>query len=288
MKWPTWDQAVLAALVAGAFYLVAQRCRPTRVTVALIPAAKEFALIAVLYSVWRVARELPLAQDEGAVERGRQIDDLQRAVGLPSELSLQRFVLDHDVLGWFANYYYALAHVPVTIAFLVWLFVRHRETYPRWRTALAITTAFSLFIRFVRVAPPRLVPGLGYVDLSSIYGLSVYGPVGTGVSDQFAAMPSIHVAWAAVVSFGILAATTSPWRWVFFLHVVLTTLAVSATGHHWWLDSIVALGLLGIALLIDTWARRLAGRYRGPGRSAPPATTGDGSTRDDVRQLEPN
>jgi hypothetical protein len=106
-------------------------------------------------------------------------------------------------------------------------------------------------IRYLRVAPPRFLPELGYVDLATSYGLSVYGPVGTGVSDQFAAMPSIHVGWAALVSFGIVAASTSKWRWVFMAHIVLTVYAVTATGNHWWFDSIAAIALLFAALRID-------------------------------------
>ena len=116
-------------------------------------------------------------------------------------------------------------------------------------------TAACLVIRYLRVAPPRFLPELGYVDLATRYGLSVYGPVGTGVSDQFAAMPSIHVGWAALVSFGIVAASTSKWRWAFMSHLVLTIYAVSATGNHWWLDGIAAIALLGIALRIDDSAR---------------------------------
>jgi hypothetical protein len=75
------------------------------------------------------------------------------------------------------------------------------------------------------------------------------------VSDQFAAMPSIHVGWAALVSFGIVAASTSKWRWVFMAHIVLTIYAVSATGNHWWLDGIAAIVLLVAALRIDDYAR---------------------------------
>jgi hypothetical protein len=176
---------------------------------------------------------------------------------MPSELSLQRFVIDHDWLGRFMNYYYAIVHVPALITFMVWLFVKHRDRYPHWRNALALLTAFCVVIRFIRVAPPRFLVDLGYIDLASLYGLSVYGPVGTGVSDQFAAMPSIHVGWAAVVSFGVVAAGTSRWRWLALLHVALTMLAVSATGNHWWLDGIVAIALLGVALSIDAGARRL-------------------------------
>jgi hypothetical protein len=224
----------------------------------MMSATQELTLMASLYSVWRVARVLPLAQPEGAIDRARQIDRLQHRLHMPSELSLQHFVLRHDWLARFSNAYYAIAHVPALIAFLVWLFVRHRDMYSRWRNSLAILTAFCVVIRFVRVAPPRFLPDLGYIDLSTHYGMSLYGPVGTGVSDQFAAMPSIHVGWAALVSFAIVAVSTSRWRWLFLLHVVFTMLVVSATGNHWWLDGIVAIILLAIAIAIDTVVRSIA------------------------------
>ena len=266
MDWPTWDQAAVVAVLCGLTAVVLRRQRPTRLREAIMLSAQELALVASLYSVWRLARVLPLAQDEGAIDRARQIVRFQNALHMPTELSLQHFVLRHDWLAWFANYYYAIVHVPALIAFLVWLFVRDRERYPRWRNALAIMTGFCVVIRFIRVAPPRFLPDLGYIDLSTHYGLSLYGPVGTGVSDQFAAMPSIHVGWAALVSLGIVAVSTSRWRWLFLLHLALTMFAVSATGNHWWMDGIVAIVLLGIALAIDDGVRRLARSRRTTGR----------------------
>lgn len=253
MKWVTWDQAVVGAIVAGIIGLVARRFKPAKSRDFVVAICTEFALLATLYALWRLARVLPLDQPEGAIDRARQINSLQQNLFFPTELSLQHFVLDHEWLARLFNFYYAIAHMPVTIAFLIWLFVRYRTVYPRWRNCLAFLTGASLVIRFIRVAPPRFLPDLGYIDLATRYGLSVYGPVGTGVSDQFAAMPSIHVGWAAIVSFGIVAASTSRWRWFFMLHVVVTMLAVSATGNHWWLDGIAAVALLGIGLLGTTF-----------------------------------
>ena len=206
MAWPTWQQAVATAVACLVVSLLLGRRAPTRATAAGRAAANEVALLSGLYAIWRLARVLPLATESGAVERARQIDRFQHFLHLPSELSLQHFVLRHAWLGRFLNAYYATLHVPALLAFLVWLFVRHRDRYAHWRNGLAILTACCLVIRFVRVAPPRLVPGLGYIDLASRFGLSVYGPAGTGVSDQLAAMPSIHVGWAAVVSLGAVAA----------------------------------------------------------------------------------
>ncbi len=256
MPWPTWDQAAAAALVSGLLWLVLRQW-PTRVGRPIAPAAAEFALIATLYSVWRLARMLPIASSDGAIARAHDIAAFQDWLHLPSELSLQEFVLAHDRIADLTTWYYATVHVPALFAFLIWLFVRHRDKYPHWRNGLALITAWCLVIRFIRVAPPRFLPDLGYVDMGRQYGMSVYAvdPT-TGVSDQFAAMPSIHVAWAAVVSLGIVAASTSRWRWFFLLHVILTMLVVSATGNHWWMDGFVAIGLLAGSLAADTAIRR--------------------------------
>jgi hypothetical protein len=264
VKWPTWSQALVAAVVSGAVALALRRSRPTRAGEIVGPAALEFAFVASLYSIWRMAKNLPLEQADGAIDRARDIVRIQEFLHLPSELTLQRFVLDHEWLAQLSAAFYAIAHVPGIIIFLVWLYARHRDVYPHWRNALAILTAFCLFIRFVKVAPPRFLPDLGYLDLSEMYGMSVYGRAGTGVSSQFAAMPSLHVAWAAVVAFGALAASTSRWRWIGMAHLVVTMIVVAATGHHWWLDGIVALGLLWVSLQLDTVGRRLVRSWRAP------------------------
>ena len=259
MKWVTWNQAIIASgisiVIASCFTRLPSN--PRRDFIVAI--CREFSLVAFLYTLWRLAMVLPLDQPVGAISRARSINSFQQNLFLPSELALQRFVLQYEWLARCTNFYYAVVHVPATVVFLIWLFTRHRNTYPRWRNVLAMLTAACLVIRYVRVAPPRFLPDLGYVDLATRYGLSVYGPVGTGVSDQFAAMPSIHVGWAALVSFGIVTASTSKWRWLFATHIVITMLAVSATGHHWWLDGVAAIALVVIALRIDGWVRRRLG-----------------------------
>jgi PAP2 superfamily len=274
VPWPSWDQAAIAAAISLAIWW-AVRLRPSRITAHVAPVAQEFALIAALYAVWRLARMLPLATTTGAMARGRDVARIEHALHLPSELSLQHFVLGHDWLASATSWFYATVHVPALLAFLVWLFFRHRDQYPHWRNGLVFLTAGCLVIRFVRVAPPRFYPDLGYEDLGRHFGISVYGAdVQRGVSDQFAAMPSIHVGWAAVVSFGIIAASTSVWRWFFLLHVIVTTLVVSATANHWWLDGVVAVLLLLGGLAADTAGRRhLASRRELSRPPGPPSRT---------------
>lgn len=266
MPWPNWKQAGIATVV---LIVVGLLCRRTGhpVLKRLALAAEETALVCFLYMLWRLARQLPLLHEAGAEDRGRQIFRLEHTLHLPSELAISRWTLQHR---WFAEInsaFYATAHVPVLLGFLVWLYVRHRPEYGRWRNALVITTGFCLFIRFIRVAPPRLLPDLGFVDVSLALHKSVYGAAGTGVSDQYAAMPSIHIAWAAIVAFGAWQASTSRWRWLGMAHLAATFSAVVSTANHWWMDGIVAIALLGISLVLDHLGRRVVAAVGGRRRS---------------------
>jgi hypothetical protein len=261
MPWPSWEQAATASIVLIVLSVVLRRVGgPRSRTVAAF--AQETALVSFLYTLWRLARQLPLLHEDGAIERGEWIYDVQKAVHLPSELTMERWLAKHHLLAELTVQYYATVHVPGLLCFLVWLWVRHRDQYPRWRNALAITTGFCLFIRFIRVSPPRLTPGHGFWDLAAQLGHDIYGPVGTGASDQFAAMPSIHIAWATIVAFGIWRCADSRWRIIGPVHLVLTFWAVMATANHWWLDGLVAVALVGVALAIDSCARAAAARWR--------------------------
>lgn len=275
-KWPTWQQAWIATTVCLVLFVLVRRTRPSRFSEFALPTLQELAVLTGLYGLWRTARKLPLARSEGAIERARSIVDVQERIWLPAEIGLQDWVVRHDPLGWLSAVYYIVMHVPSLFVFLAWMFWRHRDLYPRWRNVLALTTAGCLFIRFVHVAPPRFLTDLGYRDLSEVYDLSVYGEVGAGVSGQFVAMPSIHVAWAGVIGFGVLASTTSRWKWLFAAHLPMTVLVVVVTGHHWWLDGIVAIGLIGLALLIDETVRRVWRSWirRTGGTSAAPSEVG--------------
>ena len=96
---------------------------------------------------------------------------------------------------------------------------------------------------------PRLISGLGFVDTGLLYHQSVYGPAGAGISDQVSAMPSLHVAWACLIALAVIQVSTSRWRWLIVLHPILTMVAVVVTANHFWLDGIVAAGLLGLSLM---------------------------------------
>ncbi len=223
---------------------------------------RETALVLALYAVWNYAGRLSLVHVDEAFSHGRWVWRTEHWLHLPSEVSFQARLLPYPDVMRFLNAYYAVLHVPALLACLVWLFVTHRDQYPSVRTTLALTTGACLLVQFVPVAPPRMYPGLGFVDAGQVFGPTVYGKVGTGISDQLSAMPSVHVAWAALVALAVIVAGTSTWRYWILAHPFLTIVAVTATANHWWLDGIVAIAILFASFGLDRAARAGIARIR--------------------------
>jgi hypothetical protein len=210
-------------------------------------AAFQLGLVCALFSLWQVANGLTRGHTTGGLQRGRSLWALERTLHLPSEVDVQHLILGHPLVVRTVNYYYDTAHLSVMAVFLVALWLRHRDRFPQVRNALALFTGMSLLVQMVSVAPPRLIGGVGLVDTAAEYGQSVYAVIGSSFADQYAAMPSIHVGWAVLVSVAVVSCETSRWRWLGLSYGALTTFAVVATANHYWADGIVACALLALA-----------------------------------------
>ena len=264
----SWNDAAFAALGLALLGWVWRRSGRSGL---LAPLAKETAVVLALYAFWMKSADWAVTRAVGATGHGLWVWRVERDVHLPSEVSLQRLLLPHPLWVQTANAFYAIVHVPALILFLVWLWFRHRDQYAKWRNAGAILTGACLLIQMIPVAPPRLLPQLGFVDTAVRYGQSVYGTGGIKIAPQLAAMPSVHVGWAVFIAVAVIAVSTSPWRWLILLHPALTLMAVVATANHWWLDGIVAAALLPCAMALEALAAAAWTRLRAPVTAAVPA-----------------
>ncbi|MCW2549281.1 MAG: hypothetical protein JWN96_3741 [Mycobacterium sp.] len=259
---PSWQ---LAVTVAGSIGFVAAVIRtwlriekvrggPKRPKTAIAALAGwEIAIIIGLYGFWQLAGSLSTVDLSNGVQRGQRLWNLERDLHLPSEKSIQSAFISHEWLIKFLNIYYVIAHYNVLLIMLAWLFWRHRDRYREARTVIGLTTFACLAVQLIPVAPPRLIPGHGIVDTAMLYGQSVYGPVGQGFSDQYSAMPSVHIAWSSAVAFFVWRSTKSRWRILGPAHALLTWMVVLVTGNHYWLDGFVAIALLALSF----WTVRL-------------------------------
>ncbi|WP_328806887.1 phosphatase PAP2 family protein [Streptacidiphilus fuscans] len=255
----SWQSAgAVAAVAYGASAALRWAGSPSarRVNVGLV--VRELGTVLALFAAWQFAGQLSVMSTDGAIARGQAIWSAERWLHLPSEATAQGWVLPHPLLAQAANYYYASMHFGVMIALLIWLFLRHREAYPWVRMTLVLVTAGSLLIQLIPVAPPRLLPGDGMLDLASYYNQSVYGSTLGGLqADSYSAMPSVHVAWCVLVAVAVIKVSRSRWRWLVIVHPVLTVAVVVVTANHFWLDGVAAVALLLLAYLVQWQAGRI-------------------------------
>ncbi|MER6621613.1 phosphatase PAP2 family protein [Streptomyces sp. NPDC000931] len=236
------------------------------------PLVRELLLVAGLFLVYKLGRRLATGHTGEAYRNGHEVWDLERALHLPGEGAVQSLLLHGDGLAHLANTYYAVVHFPATAAFLVWLYLRRPAHYVWARRILAAVTAAALVLHLTfPLAPPRMLAATGLVDTARVYGPSVYGPPETDpLSNQFAAMPSLHFGWALMVAVGLVVATRAWWRWLWLLHPLVTLLVVVGTANHFWLDALAAAALLGLALVVLGLPRHTAtGAVRTRARHVP-------------------
>ncbi|MET7296143.1 phosphatase PAP2 family protein [Streptomyces griseoloalbus] len=224
------------------------------------PLVRELLLIAGLFAAYKFGRQLATGHTREAYRNGHEVWDLERALHLPGEVAVQSLLLHGDGLVQLANTYYAAVHFPATAAFLIWLHLRRPAHYVWARRALAAVTAAALVLHLTYpLAPPRMLTATGLVDTARVYGPSVYGPPQTDqLSNQFAAMPSLHFGWALMVAVGLIVVSRTRWRWLWLLHPLVTLLVIVGTANHFWLDALVAAALLGLALTVLRLPRHTA------------------------------
>ncbi|MEV7358651.1 phosphatase PAP2 family protein [Kitasatospora sp. NPDC091276] len=254
----TWQSAGGAAVALyGGAYAAARVRKPS-----LSALLREAGTLLALFALWQLVGHLSVMSGDHALDRADWIHRTESAIGLPDEASWQAAVTPYPVLVRLANYYYAAMHFAVMLAVLLWVFVRHRERYAWVRNTVVITTAVCLLVQFIPVAPPRMLPQHGFVDVAAEYGQSVYGGAvgGVVVADQLSAMPSVHVAWCVLAAVAVVRVSRSPLRWAMVLHPVLTVAVVVVTANHFWADGIVAVVILLFAYAAQVLVARRRGR----------------------------
>ena len=258
----SWRQAAVAATGLMAASVALRATRRERLAAAAV-FTQESGLVLGLFALWQLAGSFTVMGPGGALARSRWIWHFERVIRLPNEAAIQQPFLAHTLLVQLFNLYYDSLHFPVLVITLVWLFVRHRDSYRRIRTTLVGLTAACLLVQLIPVAPPRMLAEAGMIDTAVRYHQSVYSAVGGFDPDQLSAMPSVHIGWALLIAVAVIGTARSRWRWLAVLYPVLTSLAVVVTANHFWLDGIVAGLLLVLVLAVQAGTRMLAGRVRG-------------------------
>ncbi|POX56088.1 hypothetical protein C3489_06545 [Streptomyces sp. Ru71] len=232
----------------------------------------ELPLILLVYGCYSAGRLLARGGVSDAVDHGLAILRIEKFLHINAEHPLNRLFTRESWLGVPADFWYASLHYLVTPALLVWLFRNRAAHYRAARTWLMTSTFLGLIgFTLLPTCPPRLLAAQhGFVDTMAYY--SSYGwwggeasaPRGMGgMTNQYAAMPSLHVGWALWC--GVMLWRYGRGRAARVLAVVYplgTTLVVMGTANHYLLDAVAGVAVMGVGLLLAPAVTRLADRVR--------------------------
>jgi hypothetical protein len=226
-----------------------------------VPAGvRELALIVAVFAAYKLGRIITAGEVSQAFSNALDVVAFEKALNLPDEASLQAWVMGTPDVIVAANHYYAWVHFPLTGLVLLATWWWGRDSYTWLRRSIIGLTAFGLVLHtLMPLAPPRMLPQLGFVDTGMIFGLSVYGSsAGASLSNQYAAMPSLHVGWSLWVALAVVTVLRTRWRWLIVIHPVITAAVVVVTANHFWLDGLVAAAALAVIAPLARWPRQAA------------------------------
>jgi hypothetical protein len=208
--------------------------------------------IAWLCWVYDAITNLAPLRIHAALTHAQDVLSLEQSLRIDPERALDRWMAGHQTLGLLVSDYYDNAHFVVTLGLLGFLWWRRADVYRPLRNALVLVNvlAFVVFWLFP-VAPPRMLPG--FVDV--VASTHAIGSWHTGAlasaANQYAAMPSLHIAWAVWCTVVVWCISSRTWsRALAVLYPFLTAFAVLSTGNHFVLDVLGGLVTIAVSLLI--------------------------------------
>ncbi|GHH34222.1 phosphatase PAP2 family protein [Streptomyces candidus] len=202
----------------------------------------EILLLVVSYWIYSMIRNAVPEQKAKALANADWIWKVENELGIAVEKTINHAV---DSVTWLVvsmNYYYATLHFIVTIGVLIWLYRWQPGRYAAARTILFATTGVALVGYYLYpLAPPRLMNGGGFVDTVLVH--HTWGSMASGdlkhMSNQYAAMPSMHIGWSTWCGLTIFFLASVPWvRVLGLLYPTLTLVVIVATANHFWLDAV--------------------------------------------------
>jgi hypothetical protein len=223
----------------------------------------QIALFVGAYYAYRLVRGVVDGRAGAAFENARALLHIEESLGLFFEPGLQDWTERHEWLMDASNWIYVNSHFALTTAFLIWLYIKRNEAFYFVRNMFMVSMLIALvgYVVFP-TAPPRFMPEWGFTD-------SVTQAVGEGAAkgasllyNPYAAVPSMHVAFALMIAVPGVMLVRSRWAKAFWVaYPMVVTFTVVATANHWWLDAVLGALTAGAS----AWAAKAVLQRARPG-----------------------
>jgi membrane-associated phospholipid phosphatase len=206
-----------------------------------VDAIRQLTLFAGAYYAYRIVRGFVDGQVPIAFAHARSLVDLERGTGLFFEPGFQHWALGLPWLIDIANWAYVNTHFVVTTTFLLWLYLARNDSFYFVRNMFMIAMGLALLGYLIYpAAPPRLLPEWGFTDtVTDAVGQSQANTAKV-LFNPYAAMPSMHVAFALMIAVpAIKLVTLRALKVLWALYPVFVSFVVVVTANHFWVDGVV-------------------------------------------------
>jgi hypothetical protein len=228
-----------------------------------LDAMRQVALFWCAYQGYSIVRGF--ADDPGAAstafDNGRAIIALERTLHVFVEPSIQAWASGSSVIIDAASWIYLNAQTSVTLGALFFIYMWRNESFYFVRNMMMVAMGLALvgYILYP-TAPPRFFPEWGFFDsVSAFAGVRSDSTVADALFNPYAAVPSMHVAFALMIGWSLARLVRNRvgrafWR----AYPLLVCFVIVATANHFLIDAVLG----AVVAAVSALAARELGRVR--------------------------
>jgi hypothetical protein len=206
--------------------------------------ARQVLLFALAYYGYRIVRGTVDDPVGAAVafKHSREVIGFEQSLGIFVEPKIQAWVSGSRAVTDVVSWMYLNAQFTVTMAALVYIYLRHNSSFYFVRNmfAVAMWTANVGFMLFP-AAPPRFFPEWGFTDsVASLTHVSHDSVAVNSLVNQYAAIPSMHVAFALMIAVPLARLSKHRvTRVVWAVYPFVVAFVIISTANHFITDAVL-------------------------------------------------
>jgi len=223
---------------------------------------RQIVLFAVAYQVYRLTRGI--ADDPGvattAFANARELIDIERALNVFIEPSVQTFVSGERWLMDGASWLYINAQTSVTLGALVWIYLRRNDSFYFVRNMFLVAFGIALVgYSLFPTAPPRFLPEWGFIDsVAQFTGVPQDSVAVDALFNPYAAVPSMHAGFALMIGWPLARLVRHRTLKVFWAtYPLIVTFVIVATANHFIADAFLGAVTAGLGAIAARWLARV-------------------------------
>jgi membrane-associated phospholipid phosphatase len=226
-----------------------------------LDALRQVSLFACAYLAYTLVRGFVEGDANAAFAHASDLISLERTLHLFVEPSIQTWASGSHLVMVLASWTYVNAQTSVTIAALLYLYMRHNRNFYFVRNMFMIAMAIALVGYTVfPTAPPRFMPEWGFIDsVSDFTGVHVSSASASvsALTNLYAAVPSMHVAFALMIGWPLVRLTRRGLvKALWLLYPFLMAFVIVVTGNHFIVDALLGALTAGASACGASWLAR--------------------------------